>query len=327
MSDDEPDSAYGHKQRAFLQAFFSRQQITFQDAQPLIANIENAATPNRATLPEDVTQITFDEYIEQANAALSPFDFEIKSSYRQTGDRERIYALINTTSDALTQMATMHSADEIAFVKRVLDAMFETYNTQRAEVMAITSVQALKLAKAPGDRRDSGAQTQQTQAQSASITQTQAERMLQNMVDEGWFTRSTKGFYSLSQRGIMELRSWLVEMYNDPDLDEDSEEPHMKIKECSACREIITVGQRCPNLPCNTRLHKHCMRNYFRAHGGERCANCKTEWADAPPVGEKAAESTRGGGRGGGRRSTNGTARSAGALQDQSDEVESEAEL
>ena len=64
------------------------------------------------------------------------------------------------------------------------------------------------------------------------------------------------------------------------------------------------MGQRCPNLPCPARLHDGCVRNMFRAQAGsEQCPLCKTEWKEAPAVGEKAGKG------GGGRMSANGAAR------------------
>jgi hypothetical protein len=162
----------------------------------------------------------------------------------QSGNNNnRIDALVNTTSDPLTQLATTYTTDEIAFVKRVLDAMFETYNTRRCEAMAITSIQAIQLAKASsGDanRRESNTTGDQPAqgASAQSLTMSQAESMMQRLVGESWFELSRKGFYSLSPRALIELRGWLVETYND---DEDDGRRTNRIKFCAACREIITM--------------------------------------------------------------------------------------
>lgn len=152
---------------------------------------------------------------------------------------ERVYALVNTTSDPLTQLATTYTADEIGFIKRLLDAMFETNNTRISEAMVVSGIQATQLAKASGDanRRESG--TQQTQgAATQSLSMPQAEAILRQLVDEGWMEKSRKGFYSLSPRGLMELRGWLVATYND---EMDDGRRADKIKFCAACRDIITV--------------------------------------------------------------------------------------
>jgi hemerythrin len=288
------DGSYDNRHRAFLQALFGRQTITFEDSKPLISAIESAHSPERPTLPEDVSQDVLEDYIDRVNDAISPFDLEIRNTLHQT-QRTRIYALVNTTSDALTQMATVHSADEIAYVKRVLDAMFETHNTQRAEIMATTGMQALELAKLPHDRRESNALTQA--AQNAALTKSQAENMLESMVAEGWFELSQRGYYSLTPRALMELKDWLVRTYNDQAAEsdeEDDEPPRMRLKFCEACRDIVTVGQRCPSAPCNARLHDDCVGKIFRAqHGQQTCPSCKTDWKDVGFVGERAARSGR----------------------------------
>lgn len=197
----------------------------------------------RETLPEDVTEADFNSYITAANNAISRYDFEIRSTFHQTS-RARVYALVNSTSDPITQLATTHTPDEISFLKRVLDAMFETYNTPRREVMAITSTDAVNLSKPPATNRretQNGSATQGGAGQ--GITMSQAEKMLSTLVEEGWFERSRKGYYSLSPRALIELRVWLVETYNDLGDEDDDDERNraVKIKQCYACKEIITT--------------------------------------------------------------------------------------
>ena len=185
-----------------------------------------------------MTEADLNSYITAINNAISPYDLEIRSIFHQL-TRQRTYALVNSTSDLLTQLATIHSPDEISFVKRLLDAMFETNTTPRHELMAITSMQAVGLAKGPNDRRASqnGAETQGSMGQ--SLTLMQGEKMLKTLVEEGWFERSRKGFYSLTPRALMELRGWLMETYNEDE--EDEEERGIRIKQCYACKEIITT--------------------------------------------------------------------------------------
>lgn len=196
--------------------------------------------------PEDVSEEDLASYIAAANTAISPFDLEIRSSLRQTQTDEqttpeRVYALVNTTSDPLTQLATIYTADEIGFIKRLLDAMFETNNTRLSEAMVVSGMQATQLARvssADANRRQSGTQ-QQTQGGAAqSLSMSQAETILQQLVEDGWLEKSRKGFYSLSPRGLMELRGWLVATYND---EHDEDRRADRIKFCAACRDIITV--------------------------------------------------------------------------------------
>ncbi len=79
----------------------------------------------------------------------------------------------------------------------------------------------------------------------------QAEKMMKTLVEEGWFEKSIKGFYSLSSRALMELRGWLWETYNDVDVDEgDEERIPRRIKQCFACKEIITMVSRAATIAC-----------------------------------------------------------------------------
>lgn len=230
------DSAYNDSNRAFTQAFLARGTLTYESARPMLAAIFTVHE-GREILPGDVTEEDLKSYISAANAVLSPLDLEIRSTFHQRS-RERMYALVNTSSDALTQMATTHSVEEIAFVKRVLDYMFEGQgNTRRREAMCITATEAVNLSKsAAGGRRET--QNGNTQGSSQGLSMRDAEGMMGKLVEEGWFEKSAKGFYSLSPRALMELRAWLVESYNDPEEDEN------RIKFCQACKEIVTVVSR-----------------------------------------------------------------------------------
>jgi hypothetical protein len=228
---------YDDSNRAFLQAFLSRSTLTFDTAKPILAAIFSVRE-GREVLDDDVTIDDLDAYISAANSAISPLDLEIRSTLHQQ-TRERYYSLVNTTSDALTQLATTYTAEEIAFVKRVLDAMFDGQNNKgRREAMCLSGMEAVQLAK-PNNRRET--QNGATQAASQGLSMRDAENMMARLVEEGWFDKSAKGFYSLSPRGLMELKGWLVETYNDA-ADEDDDEPRRdKIKACYACRDIITV--------------------------------------------------------------------------------------
>lgn len=118
--------------------------------------------------------------------------------------------------------------------------MFDTNNTRFCEGMAISSIQAIQHAKAPSsDRRQSqNPATQATQGGAAqSLSMTQAEAVMKNLVEEGWMEKSRGGYLSLAPRALMELRGWLISTYND-----DPDSPRGgRIKFCAACKDIITV--------------------------------------------------------------------------------------
>ena len=115
-------------------------------------------------------------------------------------------------------------------------------------------MQAIKLHKSPTEdvrQTQNGVETQGSAGQ--SLTMSQAEKMMKTLVEEGWFEKSIKGFYSLSPRALMELRGWLWETYNDVDEDEDEEDEEegrgsKKIKQCFACKEIITTVSKTASI-------------------------------------------------------------------------------
>lgn len=325
MAEWEPivPSDWNHNNRAFLQAFMGRGTLTFAQGRQIIAAILTAADDGaRRVTPDSITEATFRHYISKAREAVAPLDYDIRSTHHQV-DREQVWALINAHSDPSTQLATSRTPDELSFIKRVLDAMFETYNTNRQEVMAVTAAQARKLARPPaapannatqnnsnnnnGDADGDEATQQQQRAADRGLKHSDVERLLPSLVDEGWFEESDEGFYSLSPRALMELKTWLVTAYNEPDASPDI---WQRIKFCEACKEIVTVGQRCPERDCHTRIHDICSEAYWRTRrGGERkCPRCQTIWTGKNYVGERAVTETaashrRVGRKSGGRRS------------------------
>jgi non-structural maintenance of chromosomes element 1 len=317
MDSDSEDPAAGHYNdgnRAFLQAIMARGTLTLKEGKTILAaifTVQDARegllasfksadfcshmSTGRETLPEDVTEADFDSYIAAASSALSPFDYEIRDTMHQVS-KERVYAIVNSTSDPLTQLATMRAPEEIAYIKRILDAMFETYNTPRQEIMGVTSMQALKLTRgsrnsqsANGSMLEDGAET--SQVIDKGLKQAEAENLLASLVTESWFERSKEGWYTLSPRALMELKSWLMATYNDPDL-EDDDDAWQRIKLCVACKSIVTIGQRCTNLDCNVRLHDICHTAFWRTQREKKCPKCQKHWDGRHWVGEKAITTT-----------------------------------
>ena len=300
MSDDEP--SYNNSHRAFLQTFLARSTFTLREAKPVLASILSVHE-DRETPTEDITEADFNSYVSVLNATISPYDLEIRSTYRQAppfssrsssgnegaSSRSRIYALVNTTSDPLSRLATVHSAEEMEYVQRLLDDMFEKYNTPTREIMALTDLQAMNARKGRGARNsDVTANGDAQEAQMKPMPGAQAEKLLESLVAEGWFDKF-KDYYTLSPRALMELRGWLIETYNEPP-DEEERDGVERIKLCQACREIVTMGQRCQNRNCKARLHDHCTGNLFRTQRGEqKCPLCRADWTGRDFVGPKAA--------------------------------------
>jgi hypothetical protein len=260
----------------------------------------------------------FLSYVNAINAAITPFDMQIRSSIPQTGlmqGGEKVYALVNTQSDMATQMATTHSVDEIGFVKRVLDAMFEINNApvgapSGKEIMAITQDAALRLGRVTRDRtstamqratqvEDGDSDDDATRAgQAKTLNLEQCTTLLKSLVAEGWLThpleQGARSYYVLSPRALMELKEWLIETYNDPVVigedGEVEEEAVERIKMCQGCNEIVISGQRCQEKKCGARIHDRCVAAVMRAKSGGRsvCPICEVEWTLKEFVGVRA---------------------------------------
>ncbi|KAM0742302.1 hypothetical protein ACQRIT_002479 [Beauveria bassiana] len=218
----------------------ARSSMTFRESRPVIAAILNADSNGSLVRPEQVTEETFDIFMRTAREAASLFDYEIRRTQHQV-TKERVYAFVNTASDAQTQLATTFSHDELAFIKRALEAMFDKYNTPRMEVIALTDMQAVKLAR-PNRRESAVVRTEDEPEQSQAITDkglkhSEVEIVLQNLVGGGWFEKSREGFYSLTPRSLLELRPWLLGTFNYPDAEEGE---WQRIKFCEACKDIVT---------------------------------------------------------------------------------------
>jgi len=280
---------YGDPHRAFLQAIMSRGTLTFEEAQVVIAAILTVERKSEAPIPPDsITQTVVDQFIAKAREAVSPLDYDIRSILHQV-HKERVWAFINTHSDPSTQLATSHTPDEISYIKRLLDAMFETFNTSRMELMCITQQQAVKLARPNRSRESTGPNGASQSSSDRGLKHSEVLDLLNSLVAEGWLERSRSGFYSLTPRFLLELRPWLTETYNDPDI-EDGE--WQRIKFCEACKEAVTVGQRCSETDCIIRLHDICAEAFWRARRNQICPKCETAWDGKHFVGEKAVTET-----------------------------------
>lgn len=117
----------------------------------------------------------------------------------------------------------MYSPSEIAYFRTLLNAIFDTVNSVHEEVFAIRSTEAANLSSSQG----------------VGLTKTAGEAAIQKFAREGWLEKSRGGFYSVSERGLLELKGYIMEMFNDPE-DEAEGERSTKIRTCHACQEIVT---------------------------------------------------------------------------------------
>ncbi|KAK4448089.1 Nse1 non-SMC component of SMC5-6 complex-domain-containing protein [Podospora aff. communis PSN243] len=214
----------------------ARGTLTFPEAQKILAEIVTAFTGTDEPVdPETITMEDFTNFTRMAREAIEPMDFDIRMTRDQVRGGQRVWVFMNAHSDVPTQLATTRTPEEVAYIKRLLDAMFNDYNTPRMEVMAVDEGQALKVSR-PSRSRESLANENGEGAAAAAdkgLKHSEVLALLSSLVAEGWLEKSREGFFSLSPRALVELWAWLVETYNDP------EDDWLHIKDCEACKEIM----------------------------------------------------------------------------------------
>jgi len=290
---------YNDGHRLFLQSIMAHGSITFSQAQTIAARISSSL--GTVQTPEETPLEAIEHIVNTVGRAIALHDYQIRTSIDQrTG--ERVWAWVNTQSDPATQMATTLTPDELSFVKRVLDAIFDTYNSQRMEKMCVTKAEVLKLSHPPRNRPRPSSDAASSGADPAALAQQMApsadkglrhsdvERVIRDLISGGWFEQSKEKFLTLSPRGLMELQNWLFASYNDPDVAEGG---WQRIKKCEQCKEIVSWGQRCSVWTCIVRLHDGCADKLWQARRNHTCPRCNTEWSGDKFVGERAITSSR----------------------------------
>ncbi|KAJ3076827.1 hypothetical protein HDU98_011688 [Podochytrium sp. JEL0797] len=184
------------------------------------------------------------------NEALAHVDLSLSSlAHPKTG--EKTFALVNTHSDDAAQLATTFSANEIAFVKRIIYKIMTTED----DVFSISTGDALR------------------ESSVAKVSVTETENLLDRIVDMGWLD-ITNGWISLSMRALMELKTYLREEFED------------YVQYCSVCKEMVTTHyERCSDGACPGRLHKFCAGRYFGVNA-RKCPHegCGANWEGITPA-------------------------------------------
>ncbi|TKY88883.1 hypothetical protein EX895_002124 [Sporisorium graminicola] len=200
---------------------------------------------------------------DEATKHLSVLDLEIRRLRdQQTG--EHMLALVNTKADKLIQGATRYTANEIAFIKKLVEEIFKA----KKETYSLPALEAVRL----------GSKVR------THLTRDATEELLKNLVDHRWIDYSSDGIYTLSTRSLLELRNYLQSEFGED-----------YYHTCTHCKDLVTLGIGCMNTSrgCTTRYHLHCARNtigsavddddaLYRLSEGFSCPNCKRVWKSRP---------------------------------------------
>ncbi len=291
-------AGYNDGNRAFLQALMAHGALTFRHAQHVVAavqNVERGADNASLLAPEDITENDVRRYVSRAKAALAPLDFDVRTAVDERhGERdhknnrpEQLWVLTSTDPDPRAHLAVLFAPRKLAFVHRLLVALFDTLNTPRMEALCVTEQQALRLSRPPREAREDGLAGAAGAAGAADkgLKHSVVLALLASLVRQDWLARSTSdtlfggtgsagGFYSLTTRALLELEPFLVATFNDPDAPPSTgANAWQRIKYCSACRELVTKGLRCGTPTCMLRLHDRCEEPFWRTQVAARRRN------------------------------------------------------
>ena len=195
--------------QCLLQTFLSQNALTEINLRAVVGQLLHQGS-------SDVSRADVLQEVDRLNEEIADLDIEIRRTILQV-DCSDVWVLCNTTSDAITQLATVHNANEIGFFKNLLTCMFVKNNTHRSEIFAVPTMEALN------------------EAQEAKLSKSQAQTALKKFVAESWLSKSPSGFYTLTARSLVELQGYLKDNFGDP-VDEQS-----ALRTCHACKEYLIM--------------------------------------------------------------------------------------
>ncbi|EJD05811.1 uncharacterized protein FOMMEDRAFT_78233 [Fomitiporia mediterranea MF3/22] len=256
--------------RLYLQAAMSRRVMSEAIAKALWKACTETVARVEPTLDIEFIDGTneWNLFLDKIKRLLDPLDLEF-ARFKDEDTGVVMYAITNTKSDEVAQLASDYSATEIAFFKAIVEQIM----LAPKHAYSLSSLGALR---------------EISHLKGSSMTKAQGEVILASFVARGWLVKSKRGRYSLGTRSLLELGPYLKSTYEDADSSPNSS----PLLECVACLDLVTKGYMCPTTNCNAPLHKHCYEAYRRRNVSPKCPKCQKEWGEGRegliPVGEEA---------------------------------------
>lgn len=207
---------------------------------------------------EIFTDIEFNDVISMINKKISFLDFEIVNVNDMDMPDVKIYIFVNKKDNGSIKFTTNMTENRIVAVKAIIDRIF---NDKFVNAAAMTYlVKPMRLIEIL--REEHG------------MSSTEAEEFLQSLEVSIWLERY-HDTYTLSLRGLSELRQFLIEKYG---LVKDGG----TISTCFGCQNLITRGVCCSDSHCFIRMHKNCKNLVKMSRESEQCPNdlCSKTFAD-----------------------------------------------
>ncbi|EMG47881.1 DNA repair protein, putative [Candida maltosa Xu316] len=199
----------------------------------IFENLGNQEGEEEEEPEERPSRNLLDQYITDINSKIAGQGFKIdRKNHELTGDL--YYIFINTSSDDIIKESSAYNTSELTVIKTLIRDIIEsddyTYSLGKTKAIQIVSSNTNK-------------------------NLTEAEGLVDRLIDDGWFVNTIEERLLLSIKSISELKEYLIDTYG-------SDENDGKVLLCRQCKEIVTLGYM---TPPNEPFHRKCYDVYCRS--------------------------------------------------------------
>jgi len=246
--------------RAFVQMIMSKGFMTGQDVYKGVKAICDAYHAHKnfpridTSKADDIAEM-IDIFMEKANAALEPIQFQIlrtQEEMKAVGDNAgytQYYVMAPIyENEPIAKLQKTYGEPELEWLKLVAGHLVDTEDRMSSQNELINLC------------RDGGNNTAKKK-----LNVTEADRALNMFVEDGYIMKtrgSRKGFkYALGPRFMVEMEGWLKDSFGED------------VWACGSCDKVGMVGTQCTKRGCETRFHLFCVD---RGNKDPKCTRCKT---------------------------------------------------
>ncbi|OMJ18731.1 Non-structural maintenance of chromosomes element 1-like protein [Smittium culicis] len=170
-------------------------------------------------------ECNYRDQIEICNKKLEVFGLQLIKGIDEISG-EGLWVLCDIRRDSLTNLATNYSPLEITFLKIVIDSIITADDSK----FSLSYHDAIRKHSLVGIQ---------------SFKQKEASAALLKFQADDWLTLSQTGHFRISTKTLIELNTYLSEIYKD------------ELASCYLCSGLITIGFYCDN--CSKSTHAICF--------------------------------------------------------------------
>ncbi|KAJ8250961.1 hypothetical protein GJAV_G00215620 [Gymnothorax javanicus] len=223
--------------RRFLQAMMSHGVLESSKAKALYLRLYG----------DQSAPVQLDDCISTINSHLQPLFLHIGKGMSEEDGLEH-YALVNMAETDITRMSSDYTDNELELFRKTMDLIVESESGKASSTDILNCADRLQTKK---------------------MKKKDVESVLDRLVQDKWLNEK-RGEYALSTRCIIEMESYIRNMYQD------------LVKPCAMCHCLAFQNQTCEH--CDIRIHLPCAAKYFRNRTEPKCPHCTGDWPHEIPV-------------------------------------------